>query len=119
MKKGTDRNTGRPLGGVDYLRQRLADVINTPLGSLVGARDFGSRMYQMTDRNIDRRYYMDCYTRLAEAINNPANGLDDFKLSEMTVTPLGNGQIEHTISGDILSNGEPITMPGIILDDRN
>lgn len=119
MKKGTDRTTGRPLSGVAYLRQRLADVINTPLGSIVGARDFGSRMYQMTDRNIDRRYYMDCYVRLAEAINNPANGLDDFKLSEVIITPIGDGRVENTIIGDILSNGEPITMQGIILDARN
>ncbi|NRD72712.1 hypothetical protein HQQ94_05500 [Shewanella sp. VB17] len=116
MKTGTDRESGRLIGGVAYLRQRLADVINTPLGSLVARREFGSRMHEMTDRSIGRRFYMDAYVRLTEAVNNPVNGLDDFKLDEMTVSPAGDGRVEIGLSGTYLSNGKPITMEGIILD---
>lgn len=116
MKTGTDRESGRVISGVPYLRQRLADVINTPLGSLVARREFGSRMYEMTDRNIDRRFYMDAYVRLTQAVNNPANGLDDFKLDEMTVSPTGDGRVEIGLTGTYLSNGKPVTIEGIIFD---
>ncbi len=116
MKQGTDRTSGKLLTGAAYLRQRLADVINTPLGSVVGARDFGSRIYEMVDHNIDRRFYMNAYVRLAEAINNPANGLDDFKLSEMTVESLGGNNFEFTILGESLIDGKSIEFEGLIYE---
>lgn len=116
MKVGTHRDTGAVITGVDYLKQRLSDVINTPLGSLVARREFGSRMYELTDRNIDRRFYMDAYVRLSEAINKVENGLDDFKLDEMSVSPEGNGQVSIDLMGTYLSNGKPITIEGIMLD---
>jgi phage baseplate assembly protein W len=116
MKQGTDRVTGKTLTGTPYLRQRLADVINTPLGSVVGARDFGSRIFEMVDHNVDRRFYMNVYVRLAESINNPANGLEDFKLSEMTVESLGNNQLEFKIIGNALIDGKPIEFQGIIYE---
>lgn len=116
MKQGTDRTSGKLLTGTAYLRQRLADVINTPLGSVVGARDFGSRIYELVDHNVDRRFYMNAYVKLADAINNPANGLDDFKLSEMTVESLENNQLEFNISGNALIDGKPIEFEGLIYE---
>ncbi len=101
------------MGGIPYLRQRLYDVINTPLGSLVGRRDFGSRFYELVDRNVDARFHMEAYIRLAEAINNPMNGLDDFKLSEMVVEREGPGHYSITISGTT-NDGQQVEMDAII-----
>lgn len=101
------------MGGIPYLRQRLYDVINTPLGSLVGRRDFGSRFYELVDRNVDARFHMEAYIRLAEAINNPMNGLDDFKLSEMVVEREGPGHYSITISGTT-TDGQQVETDGII-----
>lgn len=108
MKQGTDRNTGRLISGVPYLWQRLSDVIATPLGSLVGRRDFGSRLFEMLDRNVDSGFYMDTYIRLAEAINNKANGLDDFRLSTMRVDRPAPAQVEIYISGQLLVDGQAL-----------
>ena len=113
MKTGTDRLTGAEIGGIPYLRQRLYDVINTPLGSLVGCREFGSRLYELVDRNVDARFHMDAYIRLSEAINNPANGLDDFKLTEMLVEREGPNHFSITVSGTT-ADGETVEMDGII-----
>ncbi|TOK32764.1 hypothetical protein CGI16_23220 [Vibrio parahaemolyticus] len=113
MKTGTNRETGAEMGGIPYLRQRLYDVINTPLGSLVGRRDFGSRFYELVDRNVDARFHMEAYIRLAEAINNPMNGLDDFNLSEMVVEREGPGHYSITISGTT-TDGQQVEMDGII-----
>ena len=119
MKSGMSKATGGTITGVAYLRQRLEDVINTPLGALVGRRDFGSRLYEMLDHNIDSSFRMSAYVRLAEAIANPANGLDDFKLTEMLFELKDAGHIEITLTGDYLVNNQTITMDGIILDGRH
>lgn len=108
MRQGTDRNTGRLIGGVPYLWQRLSDVIATPIGSLVGRRDFGSRMFEMLDRNVDSGFYMDTYIRLAEAVNNKANGLDDFRLSTMRVDRPAPNHVEIYISGQLLVDGQAL-----------
>ncbi|MEH6353814.1 hypothetical protein FBY06_14011 [Pseudomonas sp. SJZ085] len=106
MKQGTDRNTGRLISGIPYLWQRLSDVISTPVGSLVGRRDFGSRLFEMLDRNVDSGFYMETYIRLAEAINNKANGLDDFRLSTMRVDQPAPNHVELFISGQLLIDGQ-------------
>ena len=89
MKKGAS-HTGKNSSGLAYLKQRFKDVIETPRGSVVLAREFGSDFYQLQDRNVDDAFYMDAYIRLSDAINNPANGLDDFKLESMNVEPVGD-----------------------------
>lgn len=106
MKQGTDRNTGRLISGVPYLWQRLSDVIATPIGSLVGRRDFGSRLFEMLDRNVDSGFYMDAYVRLAEAINNKGNGLEDFRLSTMRVDQPAPHHVVIYISGQLLVDGK-------------
>jgi uncharacterized protein len=117
MKQGTDRNTGRLISGVPYLWQRLSDVIATPVGSLVGRRDFGSRMFEMLDRNVDSGFYMDAFVRLAEAINNPANGLDDFRLSTMRVERPADHHVEIYLSGYLLDgdSATPVELEGVTL----
>ncbi len=114
MKTGTSYN-GKSISGLAYLKQRIKDVIETPRGSLVSAREFGSDFYQLQDRNIDQKFYMAAYIRLAEAINNPVNGLDDFKLENMNVEVLGERNFELTISGQLLNNGQPITLDNIVI----
>lgn len=119
MKQGTDARTGKPLGGLDYLRQRLTDAFNTPKGSLVGARLYGSRLHEVVDRNLDRNFDMLCYVRVAEAIANPANGLDDFRLLEMQTQRLSVGRVAVDVTGVLIHNGEPVKLEGIIIDDRH
>lgn len=111
MKTGMCRDTGAALFGVAYLRQRLADVINTPLGSLVGRRDFGSNIHEMVDKNVNRSFYMHCYMRLAEAINNKANGLEDFRLIEMQIERIDKGHFEFVITGELM--GANVVVEGI------
>lgn len=114
MKTGMDTKTGKAISGFEYLRQRLADIINTPIGSLVGRREFGSRLHELVDRNIDGQFQMHCYTRLADAISNPANGLEDFKLTEMQLIRHSNAHLEIIVSGEFVPTGENIKMDGIV-----
>lgn len=108
MKSGTDRKTGQLITGERYLWQRLSDVISTPIGSLVGRREFGSRLFEVIDRNVTESYFMDVFIRLAEAINNPANGLDDFRLSTMRIETPEAHHVELFIIGELQADGRLI-----------
>ena len=114
MKTGTSRE-GKRISGLAYLRQRIKDVIETPKGSLVAEREFGSEFYQLQDKNIDQQFYMQAYVKLAEAINNPENGLDDFRLENMSIEVLDDRQFELSLSGQLLNNGEPIILDNIVI----
>lgn len=114
MKTGTS-HSGKILSGLAYLKQRIKDVIETPRGSLVLSREFGSDFYQLQDRNVDEAFYMAAYVRLADAINNPVNGLDDFKLENMSIEAMGDRAFEISISGQLLNNGQPITIDNIVI----
>ncbi len=114
MKTGTSR-TGKLVSGLAYLRQRIKDVIETPKGSLVAEREFGSDFYLLQDQTIDKRFYMSAYVKLTEAINNPVNGLQDFKLENMTIDVLNDRQFELTLTGQLLNNGEPIILENIVI----
>lgn len=116
MKQGTDRQTGTLIGGLDYLRQRMTDALETEQGSLVVERQYGSRLHELVDMNVDLKFEMECYVRVAECIANPKNGLDDFRLTDMKLVSSLDGQIELDLYGLLLDNGEPIVLEGILLD---
>lgn len=46
---GMSRTTGKPLDGIEHLRQSIADILGTPLGSRVMRRDYGSQLPDLID----------------------------------------------------------------------
>lgn len=58
--RGMDRVTGRAIEGEAHLRQSIADILTTPVGTRVMRRDYGSL--------------------LAELIDQPANGSTQVRL---------------------------------------
>ncbi len=47
---GMDRTTGQPLAGIDHLRQSIADILRTPIGTRLMRRDYGSLLPQLIDQ---------------------------------------------------------------------
>ena len=47
--KGLSATTGRAIAGEAHLRQSIADILFTPLGSRVMRRDYGSLLTQLID----------------------------------------------------------------------
>lgn len=47
---GMDRNTGCQLGTVAHIRQSIADILTTPVGSRVMRREYGSLIPELIDR---------------------------------------------------------------------
>lgn len=51
---GMDCITGKALSGEAHLAQSIADIIATPLGSRVMRRDYGSMLFELVDRPLNR-----------------------------------------------------------------
>jgi len=66
--RGVDRNTGKALSGLDHLRQSIADVLTTPIGSRVMRRDYGSRLFELADAPINRSTLVALYAATADAL---------------------------------------------------
>ena len=66
---GMSRTIGDALGGFDHLRQSIADILSTPLGTRVHRRDYGSRLPRLVDRPINQSLVADMVAACAEALD--------------------------------------------------
>lgn len=51
--RGSAADSGRLLSGDDHLRQSIANILSTPIGSRIERRDYGSLVPQLIDRPIN------------------------------------------------------------------
>ena len=79
------RDGSQLLAGAESARQRLRDALAIERGSYPFARDYGSTLGDLVDRNVDTAYEARVYAGVADAINHPPNGLDDIALQEIRV----------------------------------
>lgn len=79
----TARSFANELTGVESLRQRLGDALRFRRGSVPGARDYGSNLLDVIDRNQDAELSPRAARAVADAISNPANGLQDVTLERV------------------------------------
>lgn len=84
-QQGMSKTTGQTVRDLAYLRQRFADAVMTERGELVGARDYGMRLDDLLDRNIDNDFAMRAFARVAEGIQHEPNGLADLKMQSFSL----------------------------------
>lgn len=65
---GMDAATGAPLAGLDHLRQSIARILSTPLGSRVCRRDFGSLLPELLDQPMNPLGRMRLLAATAQAL---------------------------------------------------
>ena len=112
---GMNNKTGQRIEGVAWLRQRLADVLSTPLGTRVMLRAYGSRLFELTDNPMSPRWKVQIYAAVAEAISNPINGLPDFQVTASTVKVDSEGKAELDVWGVYVPTRELIKVEAIKL----
>ncbi|WP_375628630.1 GPW/gp25 family protein [Bartonella sp. TT67HLJMS] len=112
MNSGMDRTTGKPLTGIDHLRQSILDILSTRIGSRVMRRDYGSRVAELIDAPVNNAFAVALYAAVAEALDKwePRFKLKkiDFKWSEAE-------QVSLSFEGIYLPSGKPITMEGLLI----
>lgn len=47
---GMNAHTGRTITELDHIRQSVADILTTPVGTRVMRRDYGSRIFELIDQ---------------------------------------------------------------------
>jgi hypothetical protein len=116
--KGTSALDGKPLSGIDHLRQSIRDILSTPLGSRVARRWYGSNLFQRVDAPMNRQTLADIYrdTAVALSTKDPKTGQlvePRFVLKSVVVSSAAPGSLELDLTGDYLPEGRTITLDGI------
>lgn len=65
---GMNATTGKPLSGVDHLRQSIADILSTPIGTRIGRRDYGSLLPELIDQPANPATRIRIYAATALAL---------------------------------------------------
>lgn len=109
---GMNATTGRQLEGLDHIRQSVADVITTPIGSRVMRRDYGSLVPELLDMPMNDALLMQVYAATVIAVSRwePRLRITGTRRTVSTQQP-GTVVIElqgETTEGQPLSVGVPI-----------
>ncbi len=107
---GTNASTGKPLIGIDHLRQSIRDILTTPLGSRVMRRDYGSRIPELVDAPMNGETVMDLYAATAEALQDWE---PRFQLTQVTMTGATPGEVVLDLIGIYKPDGQPVKLDGI------
>lgn len=66
--QGMSAATGKPLAGDDHLRQSIARILTTPIGSRVAQREFGSLLPELVDQPMNGAGRLRLFAATAVAI---------------------------------------------------
>lgn len=108
--RGMNRTTGKLIEGLEYLQQRLTDVLTTPIGTRVMRRDYGCRLFDLVDQTMNEGWLVQCYAAIAEAVDDPINGLPDFRLERVAPKDLGDGGGAFELTGIYLPTAEQVSV---------
>lgn len=109
---GMSASTGRRLDGLDHIRQSVADIITTPVGSRVMRREYGSLVPELLDMPITDALMMRVYAATVIAVSRwePRINITGARQQVSSQTP-GAAVIEltgETVTGEPLSVEVPI-----------
>jgi phage baseplate assembly protein W len=63
------KHTGAAISGLDHLKQRVQDILTTPLGSRVMRRDYGSLLPSLIDQPLNAATRVRIYAAVATALS--------------------------------------------------
>lgn len=109
---GMNVNTGKALDGIDHIRQSIADIITTPIGSRVMRRDYGSLVPELLDMPMSDALLMQVYAATVIAISRWEPRIQ-ITGTRRTVSTQQHGKVVielvgQTAEGQPLSVGVPI-----------
>ncbi|WP_438852490.1 GPW/gp25 family protein [Brevundimonas nasdae] len=60
--------TGKPIDGLAHLRQSIADILTTPVGSRIKRREYGSQLFDLIDQPFNSATRMRLFGAVATAL---------------------------------------------------
>ncbi|WP_265040670.1 GPW/gp25 family protein [Wolbachia endosymbiont (group A) of Ectemnius continuus] len=110
--RGMSNKTGKELEGIEHLKQSIIDILTTPIGSRVMRREYGSRLFELVDRPINRDFSLEIYAATAGALEKWEKR---FKLEKVKITEVKEGKVNISLDGIYLPNGKNIHFEGIVV----
>ena len=108
---GINNSTGKTLNDIDHLRQSIADILNTPIGSRVMRPTYGSDIFKLVDNPVDETFKINIFAATAEALKKWE---PRFKLSAISLENSKNvGQFFLNLTGVYIPNGKEINLTGV------
>ena len=99
---GMDRQTGQPISGIDHLRQSIADILGTPLGSRRHRMDYGSKLRRFIDLPVNEGWKSAVQAEVARSLGRLEPRL---KLDQVRVLSVLGGRVNLKIAGVYLGDG--------------
>jgi phage baseplate assembly protein W len=102
---GMDRRTGKPLAGIDHLRQSIEDILTTRLGERRMLPDYGSSLWRFVDMPVTEGWKSSVQAEVARALGRWEPRIN---LELVKVTAVVGGKISMTLTGEYLGDSAVI-----------
>lgn len=105
---GMHSATGQPVSGLAHLRQSIADILTTPVGSRVMRREYGSLIPELIDAPFNAATRQRLYAAAVTALIRwePRLRISRVQLSDATY----QGAAELEITGVAVDNNEALNL---------
>jgi phage baseplate assembly protein W len=110
--RGMSRTTGAYLNDLEHLKQSIVDILTTPIGSRIMRREYGSNLFYLVDRPVNREFVQQIYAAVAEAIERWEPRFD---LKKITVDEINDGRITLSLSGVYLITQMRVNLQGLVI----
>lgn len=111
--KGMSAATGKALEGEAHLRQSIADILTTPIGSRIARRDYGSLVPELIDQPFNPATRLRLYAAVTQALSRWEPRI---RLSRVTLTPSGEaGGFTLALEGVRLDAPQPNSLARLTL----
>lgn len=109
---GTNATTGKPLSGIDHLRQSITDILTTPVGTRVQNRAYGSGLFELLDAPLNQSTLLDIYAATVDALDAWEPRLQVQSVKAVSAT---EGGLLLDIAGLYLPDGKPVNLSGVVV----
>ncbi|MGL5029469.1 MAG: GPW/gp25 family protein [Wolbachia pipientis] len=110
--RGMNASTGKELEGIEHLKQSIVDILTTPIGSRIMRRNYGSKLFELVDKPINRDFTLEIYAATAEALEKWEKR---FKVKRVKITEVKEGRVTLSLEGTYIPNNENIFLSGITI----
>ena len=99
--------SGKPISGLDHLRQSIADILTTPIGSRVMRRDYGSLLPGLIDQPQNNATTLRLYSAITSALMRWEPRI---RLSRVSIEHIAPGKSELTVEGENVDTDDQIVL---------
>ncbi len=103
-------NTGKKISEIAHIKQSIANILSTPIGSRVMRRDYGSRLFERIDQPINGELIAEIYSDIVEAISTWE---PRFEVEQVILQSIDKGKIIIDLEGTFVKDGQKIVLENI------